>query len=101
MTKYNYLSEMQALCFRASMALTALKDEKIKVFYDKAEKDYYDQVSKIPVEEAKENITQSQIEQYLRTKDFVEQKEREAAEACSGKQVDQEAEECKFVKSLF
>jgi hypothetical protein len=80
MTRYNYLTEMQDLCFRAVMALSVIGDDGMKDFYFAANEGFFNQLSKIPVDEAQQNINQSQIDQYLTTKDFVETKEREAAE---------------------
>lgn len=79
MTIYNYYSEMQELSFRATMALAALGNEGLKDFYSAAEEGFYNKLQKIAVDEAQKNINQSQIEQYLITKDFVETKENEAA----------------------
>jgi len=80
MTHYNYLTEMQDFCFRAVMALSVLGDDGMKDFYLAANEGFFNQLSKLPVEEAQQNINQSQIDQYLVTKEFVETKEREAAD---------------------
>ena len=86
MTVYNYLSSMQELCFRATMALNALGKLGMADFYSAAENGFFSKLDGIPVEEAKQNINQSQIDQYLVTKEFVEQKEREAAEQLRAEQ---------------
>lgn len=80
MTTYNYLSEMQELCFRASQALTVLEDAGLKDFYSAAEQGFFSKMDGMPVPEAEKPINQSQVEQYLITKEFVETKEYEAAE---------------------
>lgn len=80
MTTYNYLSEMQDFCFKAAMAMKGIGDLVMKEFYEAAEEGYGNRLSKLSVEEAEQNITQAQIDQYLHTKDFVQQKENEAAE---------------------
>lgn len=80
MTRYNYLKEMQELCFRATMALAVINDDGLKDFYVAADEGFTTQLEKITGQEAKESINQSQIEQYLVTKAFVESKEQEAAE---------------------
>jgi len=80
MTHYNYYEQMQALCFRASMACVALGNEGLRDFYTAAEGGFCQKLQNVSVEDAEKNINQSQIEQYLITKDFVEEKEREAAE---------------------
>lgn len=95
MTRYNYLTEMQELCFRATMALSVIGDDGMKDFYLAANEGFFNQLTKMPVEEAKQNINQSQIEQYLTTKEFVEAKEKEAAEFV--KKVTEEAEQKKDV----
>lgn len=86
MTYYNYASEMQQLCFRAREALTVLKEDGLKEFYAIAEEGYYNKLENVPVEEAKQNINQSQIDAYLALKDFVETKELEAAEKLRAEQ---------------
>ena len=80
MTTYNYLTSMQEFCFRAFMALLVTKDDGMKDFYTAAEEGFSHRLSTIPVEEASKPINQSQLESYLRTKDFVEDTERKAAE---------------------
>ena len=80
MTTYNYLSEMQLLCFRAREALKVLNDDGMKDFYAAAEVGFSERATPLTFEKANEHINQSQIDAYLRVKDFVEQKEREAAE---------------------
>jgi len=80
MTRYNYLTEMQELCFRATMALSVIGEDGMKDFYFAANEGFFNQLAKMPVEDAKQNINQSQIDQYLTTKEFVEAKEKEAAE---------------------
>ena len=95
MTRYNYLTEMQDLCFRATMALSVIGDDGMKDFYLAANEGFFNQLAKMPVEEAKQNINQSQIEQYLTTKEFVETKEKEAAEFI--KKTTEEAEKKKKV----
>ena len=80
MTTYNYLSEMQHLCFRAKEALKVLNDDGMKDFYAAAEEGFFTKLDGLPVKEADETINQSQIETYLKAKAFAEQKEHEAAE---------------------
>jgi putative NADPH-quinone reductase len=80
MTHYNYYEQMQELSYRATMALAVIGNEGLRDFYSAAEEGFYKKLETVSVEEAKQNINQSQIDQYLITKDFVEEKEREAAE---------------------
>lgn len=80
MTTYNYLSEMQLLCFRAREASKVLNDDGMKDFYAAAGVGFSERATPLTFEKANEHINQSQIDAYLRVKDFVEQKEREAAE---------------------
>lgn len=97
MTIYNYYSEMQGLCFRAVVALSALGEEGLKDFYFAANEGFYNQLNTIPVDKAQAHINQSQIEQYLVTKDFVESKELEAAEKI---REETEAKKCQTQKTL-
>ena len=94
MTTYNYLSAMQEFSYRTVMALAVLGNVKLQEFYKKAEQDYSDKLEKLSVEEAKENINPSQIDQYLRTKEFCETKEREAAEKIKRDSQPQEHDDC-------
>lgn len=90
MTTYNYYEKMQELSFRATMALNAIGDDGLKDFYSAAENGFYQKLQTVSVEDAKKSINQSQIDQYLVLNEFVEEKEREAAE-----KVRQETEEAK------
>lgn len=80
MTTYNYYEKMQELSFRATMALNAIGDDGLKDFYSAAENGFYQKLQTVSVEDAKKSINQSQIDQYIVLKDFVDNKEREAAE---------------------
>lgn len=101
MTTYNYLSEMQELSFKAAMALSVIDDIGMKDFYLAANEGFYIRLEKITNEEAEKTITQSQLEQYLRTKDFVEQKEKEAAEILAKDKNEPEGEKCKSQEILY
>ena len=101
MTTYNYLSEMQELCFRAMMALSVTKDKGMEDFYLAANEGFFLRMDEITKEEAEKTITQSQLEQYLRTQDFVEQKEKEAAEILAKDKKEPEAEVCENQKVLY
>ncbi|MBO7735106.1 MAG: hypothetical protein J6S67_21260 [Methanobrevibacter sp.] len=79
MTTYNYMSEMQEMCFRATQALIVLGDKGMQDFYAAAEQGFYNRANGLSVEEANAPINVSQIDSYLATKDFVESKEYEAA----------------------
>lgn len=80
MTTYNYLSEMQQLCFRATQALEVLGEKGMKDFYSKAEEGYAVECSSLGYKSASAAIEQSQINAYLQVKEYVDTKEREAAE---------------------
>lgn len=97
MTHYNYYEQMQELSFRASMALTVLGNVGLSDFYSAAEEGFYQKLQTVSVEDAKKNITRSQIDQYLVLKDFVDDKEREAAEKLKEEQI-KAAESFKPVK---
>ena len=79
MTYYNYLCEMQQLCFRAREALKVLEDNILRKFYAVAEEGFFSQMERLPVEKAKQNVKLSQIESLIRTKRYVEEKELDAA----------------------
>ena len=91
MTYYNYVSEMQLLCFRAREALKVLNDDGMKDFYAAAEVGFSERATPLTFEKANEHINQSQIEAYLKVKEFVEEKEREAAEKLRYEKEQQEA----------
>ena len=79
MKTYNYMSEMQRLCFRATQALIVLGDKGMQDFYSAAEQGFYNRSNELSVEEANAPINVTQIDAYLQTKDYVESKEYEAA----------------------
>ena len=80
MTTYNYMSEMQQLCFRATKALKELGDDGLYDFYAAAEKGFDATANSLPYEEANKDINQSQTDAFINLKDFVEDKEYKAAE---------------------
>ena len=80
MTTYNYLSEMQLMCFWAREALKVLNDDGLKDFFAAAEVGFSERATPLTYDKANEHINQRQIEAYLKVKEFTEQKEREAAE---------------------
>ena len=80
MKTYSYLSEMQQFCFRATQAFIVLEDKGMQDFYSAAEKGFDAECNSLTCENASAGINQSQIENYFRLKDFVESKEREAAQ---------------------
>lgn len=79
MTYYNYLCEMQQLCFRAREALKVLEDNILRIFYALAEEGFFSQLERLPVEKAKQDVNLSLIESFIRTKRYVEEKELDAA----------------------
>ena len=82
MTTYNYVSEMQELCFRATQALTVLGKTGTKDFYSAAEIGFSQQMESLnnkPVEEVSTPINQDQLDTYLSCKKFVEEQENQAA----------------------
>ena len=80
MTTYSYFSEMQQLCFRATQAFIVLEDKGMQDFYSAAEKGFNAECNSLVCDNASAVVNHSQIENYFRLKDFVETKEREAAE---------------------
>ncbi len=90
MTRYTFGREMQLLCFRATQALTVLGDC-LQHLYSAAEDGFSERISNMPFDEANSEIGESQINAYLALKEFVEDKETQAAylqkrqkEACNG-----------------
>lgn len=82
MTYYNYVSEMQALCFRATQALTVLGKDGTKDFYSAAEVGFSKQMDELnnkPVSEISTHVSQDQLDTLLSTKKFVEDQENQAA----------------------
>lgn len=82
MTYYNYVSEMQELCFRATQALIVLGKNGTKDFYSAAEVGFsklLDELNNKPVEEVSVSINQDQLDTYISTKAFVEDQEQQAA----------------------
>lgn len=79
MTYYNYLCEMQQLCFRAKEALKVLKNFGMLKFYSAAENCFYKAINSLPVYKASQNVNLKQIDAYACVKCFVEEKETEAA----------------------
>lgn len=82
MTNYNYVSEMQELCFRATQALTVLGKDGTKDFYSAAEIGFSKQMEELnskPIEEVSKHVSQDQIDTYLSCKKFVEEQENQAA----------------------
>ena len=82
MTYYNYVSEMQELCFRATQALTVLGKNGTKDFYSAAEVGFsklMDELNNKPVSEVAVHINQDQLDTLVSTKNFVEEQENQAA----------------------
>ena len=82
MTTYNYLSEMQLLCFRATQALTVLGKNGTKDFYSAAEIGFsklMDELNNKPVSKVSVHINQDQLDTLVSTKNFVEEQENQAA----------------------
>lgn len=78
MTYYNYLSEMQLLCFRAIQALRVLKQKHLEIFYSAAEVGF-SKKDDLPYEEASVDVCEDELEGFLTLQEFVEKKETEAA----------------------
>ena len=92
MTRYNYVSEMQQLCFRAVQALNVLKEEGLRDFYNAAEIGFakqMDDLNSSSFDEASKEISERRLTAYYSTKEFVDDKEYEAA--CLLKEQQQEA----------
>ena len=82
MTYYNYVSEMQELCFRATQALTVLGKTGSKDFYSAAEVGFsklLDELNNKPIEEVSVHVNQDQLDTLVSCKEFVETQENQAA----------------------
>ena len=82
MTYYNYVSEMQELCFRATQALTVLGKNGTKDFYSAAEVGFsnlMDELDNKTASEVSVHINQDQLDTLVSTKNFVEEQENQAA----------------------
>ncbi len=79
MTLYNYCSEMQMLCARVAKAVAALNDEPLAYFYDVAEEGWFRKTELMPVNIAKEELPFSFTERLFSFKEWVINKEAEAA----------------------
>ena len=80
MTRYNYLKEMHALCFRATNAQAVLGESGMMDFYSAAEEGFSKKFDELTKGEAEETITQSQIDQYIVLEAFTKEEEAKAAE---------------------
>lgn len=82
MTTYNYVCEMQELCFRATQALTVLGKSGTKDFYSAAEIGYskmLEELNNMPVEQVSVHVNQDQLDTLVSCKKFVEEQEQQAA----------------------
>ncbi|MBO7733369.1 MAG: hypothetical protein J6S67_12465 [Methanobrevibacter sp.] len=82
MTTYNYVSEMQELCFRATQALSVMGKDGTKDFYSAAEIGFFKQMDELnnkPVEEVSKPISQDRLDTLIATRKFVEEQEQQAA----------------------
>lgn len=79
MTRYNYCSEMQMLCARAAKAVAALNDEPLTFFYEILEEGYFRKTAQMPANIAKEELPFSFTERLFSFKEWVINKEAEAA----------------------
>ena len=78
MTRYQYMSEMQLLCFRAIQALRVLKLKHLENFYSAAEAGFSEK-DDLPYEEAAIEVSENELEGLLSLQDFVEERETQAA----------------------
>lgn len=82
MTLYNYVSEMQELCFRATQALKVMGKTGTMDFYSAAENGFYQLLQELnnkPIEEVSTTVNQDQLDTLVSCKLFVEKQENEAA----------------------
>ena len=89
MTYYNYVSEMQQLCFRATQALDGLGKIGTQDFYAAAEVGFaklLEDANSKPVSEISHQITKDQADTLNSTREFVAQQEEQAAWACRCKE---------------
>ena len=79
MTTYNYMIEMQEMCFKIAQACKAMGKTGTQDVYTACEYGFGEMAKQLTCEEASSNINQDQIDTYVCTQNFCAQQEREAA----------------------
>lgn len=80
MTTYNYMIEMQDMCFRISQACKAMNKRGTQDVYAACERGFGEMAKELNCEEAGRTITQDQLDTYVCTKNFCEEQTKLAAD---------------------
>ena len=76
MTTYNYMIEMQELCFRISQACKTMGKTGTQDVYAACEKGFYEMAKELTCEEAGSAINPDQIDTFICTQNFCIEQER-------------------------
>ena len=79
MTTYNYMIEMQDMCFRISQACKAMGKKGTQDVYYACYLGFGEMAKELNCEEAGSTITQDQLDTYVCTKNFCEEQTKAAA----------------------
>lgn len=79
MTTYNYMIEMQEMCFRIAQACKALGKKGTYDVYAACEKGYGEMAKELTCEEASKVITQDQVDMFLCIQNFCKEQTEKAA----------------------
>ena len=79
MTTYNYMIEMQDMCFRISQACKAMNKRGTQDVYEACERGFGEMAKELTCEEAGRTITQDQLDTYVCTQNFCKVQEKQAA----------------------
>lgn len=79
MTTYNYMIEMQEMCFRISQACKALGKTGTQDVYAACEKGFREMAKDLTCEDAGRTISQDQLDMYLCTQNFCKEQTQKAA----------------------
>ena len=79
MTTYNYMIEMQEMCFRISQACKSMGKKGTQDVYAACELGFGEMAKALTCEEAGSTITQDQLDTFVCTKNFCAEQEKAAA----------------------
>lgn len=79
MTTYNYMIEMQEMCFRISQACKAMGKTGTQDVYAACELGFGEMAKQLTCEEAGSPINQDQLDTYVCTQNFCKEQEKQAA----------------------
>ena len=84
MTTYNYMIEMQDMCFRISQACKAMNKRGTQDVYAACERGFGEMAKELNCEEAGRAINQDQLDIYVCTQNFCKEQEKKAAACIKG-----------------